>query len=139
MEIKIESYSQGPKDFNPKVLMENSSYPMKITFSPRLRYRQDDDIVGFQLDIIGETNDVQVLRVGFLLAMRAEGFSESVKGMKGRLSDNLSLVYPLCRILMMVATGVVASVTATRELPGIILPEIKVEEFAKIITFQETN
>ena len=134
MNIKIESYSQGPKEFNPEVLKKNSSLALRLTFSPRLRYSQNDDIVGFQLDINAEIDKVNVLRFGFLLAMTAEGFSESLKELNGNLSADLSIIYPLCDTLMLVATGAIASFTATQEIPGIILPEIKVEEFAKIVT-----
>lgn len=88
------------------------------------------------MDINAEIDKVNVLRFGFLLAMTAEGFSESVKELNGNLSADLSIIYPLCDTLMLVATGAVASFTATQEIPGIILPEIKVEEFAKIVTLQ---
>ncbi len=136
MNIKIEAYSQGPRIFRPQVLKEHPDTPVRLSMSPKMKYDRANDMIGFQLDIDGEVDEARVLKFGFLLAMTAEGIRENLSVLEEDSTERTEILSLLSETVLKVATGAVASFTATEEMPGLVLPNVDISEFAKTIILQ---
>ena len=67
MDIAVVNISEGPNELNSGVLDNLELSILSFNVTPRLRYSDKSDYVGFQLDLMVMQENTQVFRSGFLV------------------------------------------------------------------------
>ncbi len=131
--IAIINFSKGPFDFDRKQWDTSDPDKLKMNVTPRLRYSDDSDYVGFQLDITVTCEKMEILKTGFLIGMKVEGWSGSVK------SKESNILNDICQTGWLVATGIVAEQTYYDKKTNVILPRIEISNLVNDIQLYPYN
>ncbi len=130
MDIRIINISNGPHEMNSEAANVIDFNKLSLETTARLRYSDQSDYVGFQIDLMIMQDKVQMFKSGFLVGLTVEGWSEDLqKGLD--LNNNRSKLPEICKTVWMVATGIVAVQSACPHFNGFILPDIDFDQFSK--------
>ena len=130
MNISIINFSKGPCIYNEDVRRKASENNVEYEITPRMRYSDDSDYIGFQLDIIVMDAEKLVYKTGFLIGLAVNGWSEKLRGGLD-LDKNREVIDHICECAWYVASGIVAQQTALSDGMSIILPAIDISKFRK--------
>jgi hypothetical protein len=125
--IAIINFSKGPCDVEREQWATSDPGKFKMNVTPRLRYSDDSDYVGFQLDITVTCEKMEILKTGFLIGMEVDGWSKAVK------SKESDILNDICQTGWLVATGIVAEQTSYDKRTNVILPRIEISNLVKEI------
>ena len=137
-DITIINFSQGPCSFDSDLFSSTPKEELKLGVIPRLRYSLSSDYVGFQMDITLTSNNIQILKSGFLIGMLVKGWSDMLKSGINLTNERERLI-SLCRTVWLVATGVIAHTTKISDREDFILPPIDMARFAEEVLLISSN
>ena len=107
MDIRIINISNGPHEMNSEAANTIDFNKLSLETTARLRYSDQSDYVGFQIDLMIMQDKVQMFKSGFLVGLTVEGWSEDLqKGLD--LNNNRSKLPEICKTVWMVAKGDIA-------------------------------
>lgn len=130
MDINVVNISKGPYELTRDVIEHVEISKLSFNVTSRLRYSQDSDYLGFQIDLLVIQDTTQVFKSGFLIGLLVQDWSKSLKeGLD--LNQNHSKLIPICQTAWLVATGIVAIQSSSPNFNGIILPTINYEKFCR--------
>lgn len=136
MDIKIVSYSQGPCEILDK--FHELKKDVNIEAMPQIRFSQNSDFIGFQIDMKFWANDEVVVKFGFLIGMIITGWSEAFS--KGESPvKNKFIIKALCEKAWLVGTGLLMARSKENLDKAIILPDIDFDKFADDIDFVDNT
>ena len=138
MDISVINISKGPNELNSKALDMLDSSKLSFNVTPRLRYSDKSDYVGFQIDLMVMQDNTQVFRSGFLVGLAITGWAHDLQNGLD-LNKNHERLTEICETVWLVATGIVAIQSSTEGFNGLVLPKINYEDFSKdVLLISET-
>lgn len=134
MNIKIIGFDKGPFDFNPEMLESwDDKHPVNLAVSGAFKYKKDADLIGFQIDFRGEMGNIVVIRCGFVVLFKADGWTDLI-AVGEDPQTNREILYPFCEKILDFSAGVIASRTADSDYgKAMMLPDLKPEQIAEDI------
>lgn len=132
MDIAVVNISEGPNELNSGVLDNLELSKLSFSVTPRLRYSDKSDYVGFQLDLMVMQENTQVFRSGFLVGLVIADWAKNLNNGLDINKDREALV-EICKTVWLVATGIVVMQSSTEDFGGIVLPKINYEDVSKDI------
>lgn len=130
MDITIVNISQGPRELNNEAISKLDLNKLTFNVNSRLRYSQESDYVGFQIDLMIMQENTQVFKCGFLVGLAIVGWAKELHdGLD--LNKNREKLAEICKTVWLVATGIVAIQTSETQSDGIVLPAIDYTSFSQ--------
>ncbi|MDE5975698.1 MAG: hypothetical protein K2G69_04025 [Muribaculaceae bacterium] len=128
-EAMVVSYSPGPFEFNKEVRDRIKLESLKFSVASRLRYTDDSDFVGLQIDVLVDQEEGRLLTFGFVAGLKISDWVKTLKDGIDLTADRSPLI-PACEKVWDMAIGIVASRTYDDK-PGFILPPISAARIAE--------
>lgn len=138
MEIKIVSYSPGPCEISDKFQELKNETDVNVEAIPQIRFSQDSDFIGFQIDIKFWAKNEVIVKFGFLIGMAATGWSEAFSDGESPVK-NKNIIKALCEKAWLVGTGLLMARSKEKLIKAIILPDIDIEKFADDVDFVDST
>lgn len=132
MDITVVNISKGPLEFNREAIKNFQLTNLSFNITPRLRYSNESDYLGFQIDLIITQENTQIFKGGFLIGLSVVDWSKDLKNGLDLNKEKHKLI-EISKTVWMVAIGIVAIQTSFDDFSGIILPTINYEDFSKEI------
>ena len=124
----VLSYSPGPFEYDHDPEKPIDLEKLSVSVASRIRFAEDSDFVGLQLDIAVDEDNHNFLKTGFVAGLRIEGWSDFLRGGGDLRADRAPLVKACAKVWDM-AIGIVASHTVFKG-RGFILPPIAPQKIA---------
>lgn len=137
MNISLVSYSNGPIELNVELLNNVKSQDFDIDAISQLRYSQDSDFVGFQIDFKIADNNTIFLKAGFLLGFRIEGWEGAVNE-SDHFRSNRKAIAEIINYAWPIITGILAARCADHRGRAYILPQIDYNNYAELVNIIES-
>lgn len=126
MNMQIVAFNEGrfiiADDINKEDLMKSE---ISLGFSPVLKYRKDNDVVGALLNVEYNTVDKQVLFYGVVVSVYLEGWSE-FKTQNPSKEDIITKLTPMWDMVLGFVRGLLAEKTKGTTFDELFLPIINV-------------
>ena len=130
MDITIVNISKGPHELNEDILKDLDAIKLSFNISSRLRYSSKSDYVGFQIDLMIMQEKTQIFKSGFLIGLSVADWAKDLQAGLD-LNSNREKLHEICKVVWLVATGIVAEQSSDGDFNGIVLPSVDYEEFSK--------
>ncbi|MDE7413318.1 MAG: hypothetical protein K2N05_05960 [Muribaculaceae bacterium] len=90
----VVSYSPGPFEYNKDLREKIKLESLKFSVSSRLRYSEDSDFVGLQIDVIVEHKEGRLLNFGFVASRTFDNNSGLIMPPiePGKIADDIILL-----------------------------------------------
>lgn len=126
MNMQIVAFNEGrfeiAEDINKEELMNSE---ISLGFSPVLKYRKHNDVVGALLNIEYKAGDKQVLFFGVVVSVYLEGWSE-FKAQNPSKEDIVTKLAPMWDLVIGFVRGLLAEKTKNTTFEELFLPIINI-------------
>lgn len=134
MNIDVVSYSPGPCEIDPKFSGISAEAEIKVEAMPQVRYSDNSNFLGVQIDIEFFADEKRIVRFGFLIGLVVAGWTETFE--KGENpTKNEDLIKLCCEKAWLVGTGILMSKSIEQIKHAIVLPSINLDSFVKDVRF----
>lgn len=132
MEMRVLAYNEGKFIVSKDLTAESvKDKVVSINIAPVMKYRDEDDVVGAQLDIDFSVDEKTVLFFGMVVSIYVENVKELLKETdEAKIKHEL---IPLWDVALGIARGVLAEKTKGTPLEHQFLPMVDLEKFAEVV------
>ena len=132
MEMRVLAYNEGKFIVSKDLTAESvKDKVVSINIAPVMKYRDEDDVVGAQLDIDFSVDEKTVLFFGMVVSVYVENVKELLKETdEAKIKHEL---IPLWDVALGIARGVLAEKTKGTPLEHQFLPMVDLEKFAEVV------
>ena len=130
--MRVLAYNEGKFIVSKDLTAESvKDKVVSINIAPVMNYRDEDDVVGAQLDIDFSVDEKTVLFFGMVVSIYVENVKELLKETdEAKIKHEL---IPLWDVALGIARGVLAEKTKGTPLEHQFLPMVDLEKFAEVV------
>ena len=130
--MRVLAYNEGKFIVSKDLTAESvKDKVVSINIAPVMKYRDEDDVVGAQLDIDFSVDEKTVLFFGMVVSIYVENVKELLKETdEAKIKHEL---IPLWDVALGIARGVLAEKTKGTPLEHQFLPMVDLEKFAEVV------